>query len=237
MVSVAIVEDNEEFVRTISGYCEKLQAECGEQIVVKAYKNAIVFFDDYKLQYDIVLMDIVMPHMDGMKAAHLLREKDSEVIIIFVTNMAQFAVKGYEVEALDFIVKPLSYSGFRLKMLRAFKKANMRVKDSIMVTTHSGKVKLPIANIKYVEVNVHNLIFHLDNGETCNGRGSLTNYENQLRKYGFFRCNGYCLINLKHISKVAGDYVIFNDNQTCKISRAKKKSFLERLSIFVANGE
>lgn len=237
MISVAVVEDSAEFVAVITAYCKKLQSECGEEISVKAYKNAIIFLEDYKMQYDIVLMDICMPHMDGMEAARRLREKDSEVIIMFVTNMAQFAVNGYEVEALDFIVKPINYTAFKIKMQRAIKKLGMRTGENVMVPTRSGKVKVAVSDIKYIEVSGHTLIFHMDSGEKYEGRGSLTAYENQLNKYGFSRCNGYCLLNLKHINKVAGDYIIFNDGLSIEISRAKKKKFLERLSLFIANGE
>ena len=69
--------------------------------------------------YDIVFMDIELPGINGMEAAHRLREIDQQVILIFVTNMAQFAVKGYEVDALDYIIKPAQYGPLSIKLDRA----------------------------------------------------------------------------------------------------------------------
>lgn len=60
-----------------------------------------------------------MPHLNGMEAAQKIRELDKEVVIVFITNMAQYAIKGYEVDALDFILKPLNYYTFSMRFTRA----------------------------------------------------------------------------------------------------------------------
>ncbi len=72
--------------------------------------------EHYRADYDIVFMDIELPGINGMEAAHRLREIDQQVILIFVTNMAQFAVKGYEVDALDYIIKPAQYGPLSIKL-------------------------------------------------------------------------------------------------------------------------
>ena len=75
--------------------------EDGEEIVT-----------DYRAAYDIILLDVQMRHMDGMAAAEAIRKADKDVILIFITNMAQFAIRGYAVDALDYVLKPVPYLPF-----------------------------------------------------------------------------------------------------------------------------
>ena len=113
MFTVAVVEDDETAVAKLRACLDQYVAtHAGVQFDVTVFNEPTSFLDPYKTVWDIVFMDIEMPNMDGMEAAHRLRAVDSEVILIFVTNMAQFAAKGYEVDALDYIVKPFAYPDF-----------------------------------------------------------------------------------------------------------------------------
>lgn len=104
MFTVAVVEDDETAVAKLRACLDQYAAtHAGVQFDVTVFNEPTSFLDPYKTVWDIVFMDIEMPNMDGMEAAHRLRAVDSEVILIFVTNMAQFAAKGYEVDALDYI--------------------------------------------------------------------------------------------------------------------------------------
>lgn len=116
MFTVAVVEDDETAVAKLRACLDQYAAtHAGVQFDVTVFNEPTSFLDPYKTVWDIVFMDIEMPNMDGMEAAHRLRAVDSEVILIFVTNMAQFAAKGYEVDALDYIIKPFAYPDFERK--------------------------------------------------------------------------------------------------------------------------
>lgn len=126
MKNIAIIEDEEEALARIRGYLERFSSESGESFRIVVYGNAIDFLEKYKPNYDIVFMDIKLPNMDGMEAAKKLRALDRFVALVFVTNMKQFAVKGYEVDALDFIVKPVKYPDFVLKLQRVLARHEWR---------------------------------------------------------------------------------------------------------------
>ena len=83
--------------------------ENGEVFNITVYSDGDQIVHKYKSQFDIILMDVEMKFMDGMSAAEEIRKVDTEVVIIFITNMAQYAIRGYAVDALDYVLKPVSY--------------------------------------------------------------------------------------------------------------------------------
>ena len=106
MINVAIVEDEKQAAdRLCSLFC-RYERERGEKFRVVVFSDPVTFLANYSPDYELIMMDIDMPDLNGMDAVRKLREADREVMVIFVTNLAQYAVKGYEVDAFDFIVKP-----------------------------------------------------------------------------------------------------------------------------------
>ena len=112
MRNIAIVDDDENIRQQLQSYLKKYTENFGEDFVVSEFSIPEAFLTNYKSNYDVVFMDIDMPGMNGLQAAKRLRELDEKVVLIFVTNLAQYAIKGYEVAATDFVVKPVEYSKF-----------------------------------------------------------------------------------------------------------------------------
>ena len=119
MIRIALIEDESEAKDLFMTNLDRYSKEHGVEFTVAHFCNAMTFLESYKPVYDIVFMDIKMPDMNGLDAAHRLRQLDPSVILIFLTNLSQYAVRGYEVNALDFIVKPISYYVLVLKLERA----------------------------------------------------------------------------------------------------------------------
>ena len=90
-------------------------------------------------------MDIEMEFMNGMDAATKIREVDREVIIIFITNMAQYAIQGYAVYALDYVLKPISYFAFSQKLQRAVGRMKKRKERYINIVSKNGVNKVAVS--------------------------------------------------------------------------------------------
>lgn len=137
MVNVAIVEDEDAAAAILSNCLDKYASAKreGVEFSVCRYHDAVSFLENYRSRFDIVFMDIQLPDLDGMEAAKKLRRLDSSVTLIFVTNMANFAVRGYEVDALDFIVKPVEYFSFALKLDRALERLKSTAEQEIFAKT------------------------------------------------------------------------------------------------------
>lgn len=138
MIRAVIVEDDGEAADLLEGYIKRYAAESGIVFMIDRFDNAITFLENYDVGYDIVFMDIEMEDLDGVSAARLLRKRDRSVTLIFVTNMAQFAIKGYEVDALDFIVKPVKYYDFAFRLKKAVSRLNEKEEQYLPVSIAGG---------------------------------------------------------------------------------------------------
>lgn len=238
MINVAIVEDEPSVTETLISYFERMEKEYGEyQFHVESYLNALQFLEKYKSQYDIVLLDIMMPHMDGMEAAHKIREIDKTVTLIFVTNMAQFAIKGYEVHAFDFIVKPVKYYGFAMKIQTACNEIQKREAPVISINTQDGTVRLQVDDLVYIESFKHSITYHtLRAIYLSKGRETLTALEKRLNPYGFLRCKNSYLVNIHYIRRISGNIIELPDAKV-EIGRSKRKEFLEEMAKYLGNEE
>ncbi|WP_099467121.1 LytR/AlgR family response regulator transcription factor [Konateibacter massiliensis] len=234
MVRVAIVEDNQKAADVLKKYFEKLQEEIMEEYQIQVFPNAASFLAQYHGNQELIMMDIEMPGINGMEAAAKLRKIDREVILVFVTNMAQYAVKGYEVDALDFIVKPVRYTDFLFKMKRVMYALQMKRQPQITIAVPGGMRRVDSARLLYVEVSGHSVHYHLMD-EVITVRGTLSKVEEQLAECHFFKCNNCYLVNPRHIVEVQG-YVVKVGNEELQISHPRKKAFMQALNEWIASG-
>ena len=231
MIHIALVEDEEEYRKAFLGYLRRYEQESGRQFRISVFPDGEDIISSYKADYDLILMDIAMRFMDGMTAAEKIRELDQEVVIIFITNMPQFVMKGYAVDALDYVLKPVNYFAFSQRIERAISRMSRRREQYFTVPVRGGIRKLSVSNILYVEVQDHDLLFNTRN-ESILTRGSLAEVEAKLGNAGFFRCNKYCLVNLAFAGSLQGiDLVVAGEH--IQVSRAKKKAILDALNNYL----
>ena len=231
MVKVALVDDDIHYRECLIGYLKRYEQESGTKFAISTFTDGDEIAEQYTCNYDIILMDIAMTYMDGIKTAEQIRKMDSEVVIIFVTNMPQYAMKGYAVDALDYVLKPISYFAFSQRIDRALTRMKKRSKKFLTVPVKSGVKKLEVSEITYVEVRDHDLLYHTRT-ENFASKGSLTDVEQKLDSGVFFRCHKCYLINLEHVQSVQGcDVRVGGD--LLQVSRAKKKELLDALNNYI----
>lgn len=234
MYNICIVEDQIDTAQKLRAHVERYALEHEETFEVTIQTDAITFLQQYRTGYDIVFMDIELPNMNGMEAAFRLRELDQAVVLIFVTNMAQFASQGYKVDALDYIVKPVQYVDLAHDLDRAIRQRQSKA-QSILITYSGGFRRPLLRDIRYIEVHGHTLIYHTTTG-TISATGTLQEVEEKLRDKGFLRCNKFFLINFRHISSVRGYMVQIHGGEELQISRQRKKSFMNELAALMGEG-
>lgn len=223
---IAIVEDKSEDRDILKGYLEKYTEKYGFDFEIRMFQNPLPFLNGYKSEYDIIFMDVKMPYMSGFTAAKKLREIDGEVILFFTTTLAQYAIKGYEVEATDYLVKPFNYYDFSLKLSKAVEKLKKKGNDGILISTGSSYKKIPLTDIIYVEIANHICIYHTINGD-FKQYNTLKKLMESLPEKSFARINGYSVVNLKYVTEVTGYTAVVKD-ETLDISHPRKKEFTNK---------
>lgn len=138
MYHIAIVEDEEEFRGQLQEYLRQYEKENQLSFQISVFEDGTEILENYKNEYDMILLDIQMPKLNGMDAAEFIREKDEDVVIMFITNMAQYAIRGYSVGALDFIMKPITYYTFAMKMTRAIKRVEKKAQKHLVLNLPDG---------------------------------------------------------------------------------------------------
>ena len=174
-----------------------------------------------------------MKFMNGIAAAEVVRKLDQEVIIIFITNMAQYATYGYKVDALDYVLKPISYFAFSQRLDRALARMKKRTKHYIAVYTKGRVRKLDISEIYWIESQGHRLIFHTKDGDFESSGITMKEVTSKLEDYHFFLCNKGYLVNLEHVNSFQEGCVIVKDSSLL-VSRARKNDFLKALTDYVS---
>ena len=234
MIRVAIVEDENQWAETLTSYLGRYSSENKTPFEIVRFANADSFLDGYRAEYDIVFMDIGLPGTSGMEAAKKLREKDKSVALVFVTNMMQFAVGGYEVDAIDFIVKPMSYFTFAVKLKRVMDKIASKKETVLPIKTDTGTVNISSSELKYVEIMKHYAVWHTTDGNH-RSRGALKDIEPLLTGCDFVRCNNCYLVNLKFVKGISG-YTVNVGGEELLISHPKRRDFVRAVNNYLGAG-
>ncbi|MBR3366490.1 MAG: response regulator transcription factor [Lachnospiraceae bacterium] len=228
MLSVAIVEDDREFARRIAEYLARYEKEKGTDIRVRYFQDGEDIVEEYAPEYDVLLMDIQMEFMSGVDAARRIREKDPEVLILFITNAAQFAIEGYEVRAFDYVLKPVTYETFCAKMDRALVHMRREKEEALLLQTASGAVKVPVSRILYAESQGHRMY-------VCTRQGMVETHmrmndlEQQLLPHDFFRCHKGFLVNMAAVDRLEENDCLIGGRRI-PVSRRKRQEFMDQLT-------
>ena len=240
MIKIAIVEDDVVCFNELKAFFARYSVETNCSISVDWFDTADAFLTTYKNGvYQMVVMDIEMPGTDGMEAAKVLRRKDDDILIFFVTNLSQYAVESYEVQAFNFMVKPIVYNNFYMKMNRAIQRMKNEAYTKITVSVKENdkfvdKI-IPISDIRYVEVYNHVITYHTTKGNFIARGESMKTIAANLESCGFSMCDQSYLINLKYITAVDKDEVYIGDD-VIKISRRRRSEFLSAVAQYISYG-
>ena len=229
-IRIAIAEDEKMSREAMSGFLERYGRERGVDVAVTSFADGMDLCEEYSPAWDLLILDIQMRHMDGMAAARRIRTVDPNVLILFTTSLARYAVQSYEVDAMGYLLKPISYESLAPKLDKAISLLRRNGK-TILLSTKDGVVRVALDEVLFFEVQNHDLRV-VTTGRDYVLRMSLGEMEKRLAADGFALCNQCYLVNLKNVTQMRKDTVLVGTHELA-VSRAKKKPFWEAFSAYL----
>lgn len=230
---VLIVEDNADERSRLRGCVEKYASEHNDELAITEYESAVPLIEASRT-FDLIFLDINLPcGINGMEAARILRTYDETTQVVFVTDLAQYAVRGYEVDALGFIVKPISYYGISRYLDKALRVIRRNTGKNITVPLKRGLRMFPSTELVFAETAGHNLVYHLASGQPITARGSLSKLVEELEGEPFVRIASSFLVNMDHVRAIEEGSVIMSTGETLYFTRARKKEALATITSYL----
>lgn len=191
-----------------------------------------------KRKFDIIFLDVSMPDLSGFETAERIRNVDENVSIVFCTSYYTISnvSKGFEVDADDFLSKPLLYKKVENILNKIYKKKLLCADEKLFLKCQDGLITLQLSDIIYINTRNKLLILYTINGEVQNNQ-RMSELEKRLSKRMFFRCHNSYMVNFDYVEGLKNDHVLVKcNNQQLKeipVSKYKKEEFLQAFAGYV----
>ena len=230
-MKILLLEDEPQQVKIMQDYLSRYEKEHdGFHFVLESYARGLDLLENYHRDADLVFLDIQVPDMLGIDVARRIRDADNSVMLIFVTNLRQYAIDGYSVNAFDYILKPINFFSFAKKLDRALRTLSIRSSGQTLdLKTKEGGRRIPVDEITYVSVYAHDVYINTLT-ESIQQWGTLAKYEELLKDAHFCRCSASCIVNLKYVQGLRKEQILISGGDTVTLSRSRRKEFLQTLA-------
>ena len=223
MIKIAICDDSLLDATSLEKLCQAHSGLC--EINIKTFTDSNVFLTAHqKNPYDIVFLDIEMPIQNGIDVGKHLRKINKNTIIIFSTSYPQYAIEGYDCEAFQYLLKPISPQKLESTLNRAIYKISLSHQYH-NIKVHNIVRRLPISEIYFIEYCQKHIIYHMKN-DRIETTGRFSDVIQELQKYGFYQVHQGYIVNLDKIYDFDKYSIILDDKRTVMISVRKKKEVI-----------
>lgn len=229
MIHIAICDDEQDFVAHLKGLLERYAEETGEEIKITPYYDGMELIEKYDTSFDLIFLDIQMKLLDGLRAAGRIRQMDENVGIFFLTTLTQYGLEGYRYRAENYIIKPLKYVRLKEEMNQWQKRRPKTDPPAIAVANDSGKYRILLKSLRYVETSNRNLLLHTEQDAVLCYK-TMKEMERELTGKGFARCHTSYLVNLDYIKGIRKLELELITGEILPISQPRRKEFTERLT-------
>lgn len=229
MIHIGICDDERDFVVYLSGLLNRYAEEMGEEIKVTVYYDGMELVERYDTTIDLIFLDIQMRLVSGLRAAEHIRQMDEKVSIIFLTTLTQYGLEGYKYQATNYIIKPLKYVRLKSEMDGWMKKHCREESPALVISNDTGKYRVALRSISYIETFNRNLLFHTEQ-ENIICYKSMKEMEQELWDKGFVRCHTSYIVNLFYVKGIKKLDIALITGEIIPLSQPKRKEFMERLA-------
>lgn len=229
MYNIGICDDEQAFAEELEEMIRQYARETGTELRVTVFHNGRELTDSDNIQLDLIFLDIRMDVMNGLEAAKRIRARDGKVSIIFLTSLTRYALVGYEYQAVNYIIKPMSYARLKRELDRWMESYRREEKKYILVVNEEGRHRVELGRLHYLETYNRNVKLHTDDGELISYK-KMKELEEELKEAQFIRCHSGYLVNPFFVKRVGKLEITLTDGAVVPISQPKRKAVMEKLA-------
>lgn len=219
---IAICEDNKEHAEILKSIVKRWAEQERIAVDIGYYQSAeqFLFFMKEDAHYDLAFLDIQLERMNGFQLAKLIREQDRTMFLVFTTGEKGYALRGYEVSAFRYLIKPLKEKEVAAALTKASKLLEENKRDAVIVTYNDESRRILKNEIYYVEVDNHHIILHTKD-EKIRFKARLMDFESQFEEPQFCKCHRSYIVNLHYVEKISREGVEIENGTKLPVSRAR----------------
>ncbi len=235
-LNVVVCDDNLSFRQEVLNGLKRISGETGIIFHTLMFTSGESLLKDYPENTDLLILDIALNNMTGIEVAQKLRKENNNVGIFFLTNMDQYVFEGYDVHAFAFLLKPLQYDLFKMKILEYADTISKKKNRFYEFKGAEGLEIIDLNKVIYLECIRHKVILHFKNeSKEYSMSDSFETIEEDLRKFGFFRTQRSYIVNMSKVNSLKTKEVLMSNGESVPLSPNKYDEFLMGYSTFLNN--
>ncbi len=233
MIKIAIIDNDLKSVKRVERVVEEAFSKYNEAVKLCVFENPLNFLTDYDSSYDLVVSEMEYPHTNGIDVVTKLRRVDEQVCVVFFTECTKYAIHGYTVCALDYLLKKYEDKLLVERFSRLYEWILKNKNEHSLVIVQEGVYhKIPIRSVKYVEVNSHVLSYHTANGKLV-VRGNLNDVADQLKEHDFVRIHKSYIVNMAEITSIDKKQVTVSTGDELPLSRSNRNEIISTVFDYI----
>lgn len=227
MLSIAVCDDEVIECCNMAKRIKEIMEEIKMPCIIRQFQSGGELLQTLE-SFDVVFLDIIMRELDGMKTAQIFRERASDKILIFVSSSKEYVFEAYDVEAFQYLLKPVDDRKLKSVLQKAVLKTESRLQEFIIVSRERQKKKLFLDDIYYFEIKGRMVDAHGPEG-IFTYYEQMGKLENKLQDKGFFRCHKSYLVNLKYVDRYNRQEVILENGEKVVIAKRRYEQFVREV--------
>lgn len=235
MLIIGICDEEPAVRRLLNRYMEKLKQELDEPVQLLSYSSGEKLLRNYQLEIDLLFLEIPFKELSGIEIARRLREIDHNVHVIFLTTRMNHVLEAYEVEASNYLLKPLSYHRFYKEVSDVLAEKSGIWGHYLIEKNNSGIYKIYLKSIKYIETADRHTVIHTEDSNIISQR-QMKEHELRLPGKAFVRCHTGYIVNLGYFQSLEGNALRLLTGEHIPVSRKRKAEVSEKVMDFLEGG-
>lgn len=234
MLRIAVCDDDKIALKDTVSMLDKWAQEKGIEIEICAFENGDNLLDENRLCHmDIIILDIIMPLLNGMDTAKEIRQEDKATHIIFLTSSPEFALESYEVKAKGYLLKPVDYRKLA-ELLEDCSRDFEREPEHLILKTEFGYQKIYYKEIEYIEAQNKIITFYMRDKKKIKTTETLRSFESKLNNTaGFFKCHRSYIVSILNVDHFNASEITTKSGYRIPIARGYGKAFQEAYFAFM----